>query len=548
MKLTVDGIGAVTLRKGDFVGSGGQASVYARRGIAYKVYTDPAHAIPAARIQALSGLTDPRILRPERLLLRRKAPAGYTMRYLPDATPLCATFPRAYRDRHGITAADVQARMVALAQLVHAVHAAGVLIVDLNPMNVLLKDGKPHLIDVDSWQVEGFPATAIQDGIRDRHAPPGVFSAGTDWFSFAVVCFQAIVGIHPFKGRHPSVKGLDARMKAGISALDPAVRLPGVCYPLENIPAAWRQWMIDTFHHHRRTPPPSAPIAAPQHTPTPALAEPTSLVLTERLRARAPIAAAAVIGGRTVVLCGGQVLIDRRPAGPAPAGAVIAACDTHPVLAWIADGRLALRDLDAAAPIAIDLVADQLVAPQGRLVVKSQDAVLAVRLIRMGTRILATTTPLASVLPQATRLLEGLIVQDMLGAAWITVLSESGTHPMRAPVIDGLEVLAGRLAHRTAVLLVSCAGRFDTIELQFSADFSTVSIERTADVLPQEPQLVSLSGMVVQLQEDGGLRLQRGNATRVIEDSSVGADCRLFAGSGLLLVRGGTLYGARMRS
>ena len=76
MKLTVDGIGPIALTRADFVGSGGQATVYARDDVAYKVYTDPAHAIPAARIQALSGLTDPRILRPERLIRQRAQPAG----------------------------------------------------------------------------------------------------------------------------------------------------------------------------------------------------------------------------------------------------------------------------------------------------------------------------------------------------------------------------------------------------------------------------------------------------------------------------------------
>ncbi|MFT5683915.1 MAG: DNA-binding helix-hairpin-helix protein with protein kinase domain, partial [Myxococcota bacterium] len=258
MKLTVEGVGPVTLTRADFAGAGGQASVYARGDTAYKVYTDPTHAIPASRIQALSSLSDPRILRPQRLLLRRTTPVGYTMRYLPDATPLCAAFPRAYRDRHGITRDNVVACMADLAGLIEQVHAAGALIVDLNPMNILLDDaGAPHLIDVDSWQLPGFPATAIQDAIRDRHAPPGVFSEGTDWFSFAVVCFQALIGIHPFKGRHASVKGIDDRMKAGISALSGAVRLPGVCYPLDHLPPSWRAWMTDVFHHHVRTPPPA---------------------------------------------------------------------------------------------------------------------------------------------------------------------------------------------------------------------------------------------------------------------------------------------------
>ncbi len=548
MKLTVEGLGTVTLSKTDFVGSGGQASVYARGDVAYKVYTDPAHAIPAARIAALAGLTDPRIHRPERLLLRGGDAVGYTMRYLPAATPLCATFPRAWRDRHGIRPDDVVARMAELAALVAQVHAAGVLIVDLNPMNVLLDDqGTPHLIDVDSWQTPGFPATAIQDAVRDRQAPPGVFSTGTDWFSFAVVCFQALIGIHPFKGRHPTARSLDDRMTAGISALHGEVSLPGVCYPLHHIPPSWRAWMTDVFHHHVRTPPPShtGTIVAPAPAP---LAAPTALTLIERLRSPLPIAAALAVGGRRVVLSGGQVFVEGRAVGRAPAGAVIVAADDRPVLAWIAGGRLGLLDVDAQAPIPVDLAADQLAALDGRLVVKSGDAVLSVGLPRLGGRILATTAPLASVLPQATRLLPGLIVQDLLGTAWLTVLPDSGgTYPLRIPALDGAEVLAGRLAHRTAALLVSTSGRYDRIILNFSPDFSAVDIERTQDVPPQEPQLVSLGGMVISLQDDGALLLQRGGTQRRVVDPSVGADCRLFVDGGLMLARDGVLYSASMR-
>jgi serine/threonine protein kinase len=548
MKLTVDGIGSVSLCKSDFVGAGGQASVYAKGDTAYKVYTDPADSIPAARIKALSTLTDPRILRPERLLLRRSTPVGYTMRYLPDSTPLCATFPRAYRDRHGLTRDDVVARMADLAQLIGQVHAAGVQIVDLNPMNVLLDDaGSPYLIDVDSWQLSGFPATALQDAVRDRHAPPGVFSAGTDWFAFAVVCFQALIGIHPFKGRHPDVKGLDARMRAGISALSSDVRLPGVCYPTDHIPAPWRAWMTDVFHHHVRTPPPVNTACSTPTSQAPVVA-PTALLLTERLRLPTPIAAAALVGGRRVVLSGGTIFVDGRVFGSAPAGAVIADAAGHPVVAWIAGGRLGLLDVDAGRPIPTDLAADQLAALAGRLVVKSHDAVLQVSLLQLGEHILATTSPLASVLPQATRLLPGLIAQDLLGAAWITVLpAAGGSHPLRVPALDGATILAGRLAHRTAELLVSVGGRFDRLRLNFAVDFSSVDVNRVKDVPPQEPELVSLGELVIGLEDDGALRLERGTAQRRVIDAAIGTDCRLFTDGGLMVARDGTLYSAQMR-
>ena len=39
----------------------------------------------------------------------------------------------------------------------------------------------------------------------------GVFDLA-HWFAFAVVTFQLFTGIHPYKGKHPSVLDLDARM------------------------------------------------------------------------------------------------------------------------------------------------------------------------------------------------------------------------------------------------------------------------------------------------------------------------------------------------
>ncbi|MFT5684160.1 MAG: hypothetical protein ACI8RZ_005101, partial [Myxococcota bacterium] len=153
-----------------------------------------------------------------------------------------------------------------------------------------------------------------------------------------------------------------------------------------------------------------------------------------------------------------------------------------------------------------------------------------------------------SVLPQATRLLPGLIVQDLLGAAWLTVLpTTGGAHPLRIPALDGATVLAGRLAYRTADLLLTVGGRFDRLRLVFSADFTAANITRTEDVPPQEPQLISLGELVIGLEDDGALLLERGASQRRVVDGAVGADCRLFVDDGLMVSRDGVLYSARMR-
>src|SRR5689334_6788561 len=105
MKVFVKGRGEVALTQQNFVAQGGQASVYQRNGVAYKVYSDPKDAIPEAKFTELARIDDPNVVRPEDLLLEEKTsrPVGYTMRYVSDTYALCQLFPKAFRDRSGLT-------------------------------------------------------------------------------------------------------------------------------------------------------------------------------------------------------------------------------------------------------------------------------------------------------------------------------------------------------------------------------------------------------------------------------------------------------------
>jgi DNA-binding helix-hairpin-helix protein with protein kinase domain len=141
------------------------------------------------------------------------------MRYVDRTYALCQVFPGSFRTRHGFST-DAALRLVRrLQEGVRTVHSHGILIVDLNEMNFLVSDsfGEIYFIDVDSYQTPSFPATALMESVRDRHAKR--FSTSTDWFSFAIVSFQMFVGIHPFKGTYAPLQGviekdkkLDARM------------------------------------------------------------------------------------------------------------------------------------------------------------------------------------------------------------------------------------------------------------------------------------------------------------------------------------------------
>ena len=90
------------------------------------------------------------------------------------------------------------------------------------------------IIDVDSYQTPGFPATAA-DG--QRPGPPcRGFSEETDWFSFAIVSFQMFAGIHPYRGNYPALPRPETPDEANVSVLNPRCHVPKVCYPFSVIP------------------------------------------------------------------------------------------------------------------------------------------------------------------------------------------------------------------------------------------------------------------------------------------------------------------------
>ena len=98
MRLVVEGGGEVTLGQQDFVARGGEGTVYARAGTAYKVWDDPARVVPAAKLRELAAIRDPRVIRPERRLLDpRGAPVGITMRHVSGGWVLGQLLTRAFR-------------------------------------------------------------------------------------------------------------------------------------------------------------------------------------------------------------------------------------------------------------------------------------------------------------------------------------------------------------------------------------------------------------------------------------------------------------------
>lgn len=250
----------VVLGPKDLIGQGGEASVYAKDGVALKLY-HPATDRGSKRALHLrfdklrafpAGLPD-RVLAPQALVTDlRGQPLGFAMRRILGAKEL---FASKLHPKEALTL------FLGLYELLRRVHEKRVVVGDLNDGNVLVDDTGAYLIDADSMQFGSFPCLVAHEktlapelyGV-DLEAGPS-FTTGTDWYAFSVLLFSKVFGVHPFGGVHKQVKTLLRRIEAGHSVLRPDVRVPKSTLPFELLPDPLLDYFSRTFERKERTPP-----------------------------------------------------------------------------------------------------------------------------------------------------------------------------------------------------------------------------------------------------------------------------------------------------
>lgn len=558
----VQGGGEVRLTQSDFKAQGGEGSIYVKGAHAYKVYTDPLRAIRPAKIQELSALTLPNIIRPHAVLLDAKGRvAGYSMRAVGRSYALCQLFPKAFRRRNNLTHEAALRLVRRMQEGVRHVHSKGVLVVDLNEMNLLVAEdfSEVYFIDVDSYQTASFPAAALMESVRDRHAR--TFTASSDWFSFAVVSFQTFVGIHPYKGNYPPMQGLsdagqrlDARMRANVSVLRPGVTVPASCLPFGVIPPAYLDWYRAVFEEGKRLPPPedahaAVTLAAPA---PPDCIESSIFEIAEVAHFDDEIVRhdGLITVTRSSVYLGGE-----RFAKPsADALIMVTPRLRHLVAAYIDGGAPRLRDLTAGRDLPLTCGGEEIALCGGGLYFKQGEQIFAVEFLELRGEVLPGVRAAANVMMNSTRMFEGLAVQNLMGAHYASILSGPGVcHQVRLPELDGYQLLEARLCRNVLVAVRARGGRYDRVVFRFADDFGSYDSRVTPDVSTSDINFTVLdTGVVLLLNEEGALELfsRRKGAPDVqtFQDADVGADAGLFqAGAQALVARGAKLYKFTMR-
>lgn len=276
---------SITLNDQQYVAAGGEAAIYVSGGTAYKLYHEPAKKmLPVQKIKELSAIVDPHVIIPQDVIFDAKngEPLGYTMPFIDAAEPLLKYFTKTFKTEHNIDPPMIAALVRLLQCSLSSIHGYKCLVVDLNELNVLVKNStgllSPLFIDVNSYSTPSFKATAIMDSVRDRrvtsydktgalHYAPDELS---DWFSWGILSFWLYTNIHPFRGNHPKYKPREkaAQMDDGISIFHKDVRVPPTTNNFGIIPKRHLDWFKAVFERNERSIPPLPDSLAPTPVPT----------------------------------------------------------------------------------------------------------------------------------------------------------------------------------------------------------------------------------------------------------------------------------------
>jgi hypothetical protein len=558
MQVKVKGA-SYSLTQHDFVAKGGQGSVYAKNGTAFKVYHKPSDMLPTAKMAELATIADPNVVRPIDIVSTTKGqPIGYTMRFVKDTYVLCQLFPKAFKERNKLKPDHILNLVLGLRKSVQHIHSCGVQIIDLNELNLLAsKDfSEIFLIDADSYQTKSCRAVYLMPSVRDWSVEPHEFSESSDWFSFAIVTFQMFIGIHPYKGKHPDIKKLEDRMKANISVFDKAVSIPKACYSFDTLPAAYRKWYEAVFISGERTIPPSSanPVTVISVPIQQTLAS-GNLHIEEIRTYPGPVTQffdaeeAVYIENRGVFVKGTQ-----RWQGSRGKLAILASAGTSPCAVTTTDGRVIVNSLVGTTKEVPTRHVTDLMEYEGRVFIKMRGKISELGLVSSGNETIPVLGMTVNTMQHATEMYPGVVIENMLGSIFVSVFpKKNARYQIRVEELEEHKVVNAKYDSGVLVVIAVKAGKYDRFVFRFDADHTEYDLRITENINTTDINFVALhSGVCILLNEEEKLEVfsskKDSRSIKMVEDSILSGDMRLVRlDGGLGFYTGNQLFSIRMK-
>lgn len=541
---TVEGMGKVTIDDSCYLSSGGQAQIFLKDNIVYKIYHDAKDMIPLKKIKELEKIKANNVLRPEKVIYEGSIPVGYTMTYISNTNALCKLFTKAFKQRNNISNEDI-VNLISIGQdTMDKVHKANCLIVDFNEMNGLIskKFDNWYFIDVDSYAVlPDYPATAIMDSIRDRLIKNNKWTEESDWYSFAIIAFQMLIGCHPYRGSHPNYgpNEWQLRMDKGASVFDKGANIPAVCNPLTVIPASHLKWFQKVFGENKRCRPPdisditSVTLTVPQ---TFNIYNANGVFIVEFVEACPEniidifnyMGINYMIG--TSHIYKGKSQLPNEIIGSDK----VLLCETNsisPVICKLNNDMMYIEELSGTS--IGNISADGMMYRNGCIYTSYKGKLIENSFISFGNKIVHSTRVAANVLDLSTKFFNGVIFQDLLGKIHITLPFEKGKcSVIHTRELDGYRILDARSERNVCGVMAEKNGLYYCFVFTFNQDYSSYTIRVTKDIPYSEINLTVLPNGIAVIVNNGDAEIFKDSNVKVIDNPPFNSTTKLYNYSG----------------
>lgn len=543
----------VDLSDKDFIAGGGFGKVYKKSNIAYKIYDNSSDMLPIGKIQELSILNDDDIIKPMDILYNKskKDVVGYTMRFV-KGSPICELFTSTYKKRNSIDNRMVLDLASKFYKKLDFVHSKDILVVDVNELNFLISDDYKNIyfIDTDGYQTKSYNATGIMDSIRDRHCK-NVFTKETDWFSWGILIIQLALGIHPYRGGHPDFDSIDAaermnlRMNKNISIFNKKARLPRFCPDITNtIPSGLRQWMEAVYENGKRIKPPE------DFDSKFILVKPTvqsfkgtnifdiNLVNTYNYN----IIDYFTFEGDSYVIFSNGLLFNNKyfefPKSYKDNNHLISySKDTNsPYLIYSENGYVKFFDLLNQKFIDSNFACSSLFKVDNRVYGIKNDHIYELKVSKIGKNLYSENKIVGNVLDMqhATRVFDGLLVQNILGKYMFSILPKSSTcHQINIKELDNCKIINAK--YEKNVLVVMCSDSKNSnfrATIKLAPNFSDYYIDIKKNIISTDINFtVNDNGIVVLINDEEKLEIFSSNyqsqSVKILDDGKINGDMLL---------------------
>jgi hypothetical protein len=562
---------SVALTDKDYVADGGEGTIYTQGGIAYKV-CHPGKMMPEGKIAELAPLAKhTNIIVPQDILLDAKHhKVGYTMKFIPQnkCWPLAQTFTNSFKQREGLDTQSILDLIKFMRESVDFIHKNNVLIVDMNEFNFLVdkKFEKMFFIDTNSYQTKSYPATAIMDSIKDRHTKG--FSTLSDWFSFGIISFEMLIGIHPFRGgSHPKFASgnvderMDARMRANVSVLNARTKYPkGATQSLAIIPKGYLDWYKAIFEQGKRLAPPTdfaGPVLVVVTTP---VLSSDSLDLKLYQDLTEDITGYKYVNGLELITTGVKQKKIKAGGNTYSLPRKMEVVYHHQKLIGVSnDGQsIFFYDIfnqkELSFP-AFSMNASQIMSYDNRVYAQVGERIVEIVFNQIGAALIPSPLVVAHTSENSTKMFPGLIVQNWFSSNIISIFpNKTGCYQHKIKEFDKHTILDAEFNSGLAIFVLKQYNKFVRCSIKFADDYSSYKISSWIEIPgPMDINFTVLdSGIAVWLNEDDDLELfsksPHSLTAKKVSDKVLSSGIKLFSrGAKVLIAKGSKLYEATLK-